>query len=80
MILVTDDFSESWQKEKINQNFYIVYNLARTEVPRTAYNISDVIYLYSLLLKEPGIANIEYHESNDKLFQEIRVIWWNKKY
>jgi len=81
MILVTDDFSNSWPEEKItDQNFYIVYNLAKTQIPRAAYNINDVIYLYSLLLNEPGIVNIEYHESENKLFQEIRVIWWNKQY
>jgi hypothetical protein len=81
MILITDNFSKSWTEEKIaDQNFYIVYNLAKTQVPRTAYNINDVIYLYSLLLTEPGIVNIEYHESKNKLFQEIRVIWWNKQY
>jgi hypothetical protein len=81
MILITDNFSKSWTEEKIaDQNFYIVYNLAKTQVPRSAYNINDIIYLYSLLLMQPGIVNIEYHESQDKLFQEIRVIWWNKQY
>jgi hypothetical protein len=81
MILITDNFSKSWSEKKIaDQNFYIVYNLAKTQVPRTAYNINDVIYLYSLLLTEPGIVNIEYYESKNKLFQEIRVIWWNKQY
>lgn len=79
-MLITDSFFSPWQEVKTtDQGFYIVYNLARTQVPRTAYNISDVIYLYSLLLMEPGVVNIEYYESEDKLFQEIRVIWWDKK-
>jgi hypothetical protein len=44
MILITDNFSKSWPEEKIaDQNFYIVYNLAKTQVPRAAYNIKDVI-------------------------------------
>jgi hypothetical protein len=76
-MLVTESFFKPWIK-KTNQDFYIVYNLSKTQVPRTAENIDDIIYLYSLLLMEPGIVNIEYHESEDKLFQEIRVIWWNK--
>jgi hypothetical protein len=76
-MLITESFFKPWIEKK-DQSFYIVYNLAKTQTPRTAYNISDIIYLYALLLMEPGVVNIEYHESQDKLFQEIRVIWWNK--
>ena len=79
MILITDNFSKSWTEEKnVKQNFYIVYNLATSQVSGTIFDIKDVIYLYSLLLIEPGIVNIEYYQSTDKLSQEIRVIWWNK--
>lgn len=61
-----------------NTEYYIVYNVIKYQnIPTEERDFQLIFRLYSLLLESESVVTVQQFESEDKLTQELRVIFWN---